>query len=303
MIRTVLVPLDGSERSESVLPYAEQIAGRTGSELVLLTAVYLSSAWGGWPVREDLGKETVTAQTYLESKRDQLRSMGLYVKTVMAYQPEAESILNAAADEDADLIAMSTHGRSGISRWVLGSVADKVLHSTHRPLLLVRAREAEQRTPARIDRIAVPLDGSELSLSVLPYVEEVAEALGASLVLVHAVQPLDIYPGTQMTSTRVGAILDDLLAHGQSFLTRVAQEIEARGKVKVRSVVNIGFPVDEIVRIAQEVNAGLIGMATHGRSGTGRWIMGSVANAVVRRTNLPCLVVRPQEVREAQQRG
>ena len=301
MIRTILVPLDGSARAESVLPYAEQIAGRAGSELVLLTAVYMASAWGGWPIGEGLGKETAAAQAYLESKRDQLRSRGLKVKTVTAYQPEADSILNAAADEDADLIAMSTHGRSGISRWILGSVADKVLHATHRPLLLARAREAEERAPARIDRIAVPLDGSELSVSVLPYVEEVAEALGASLVLVHAVQPLDIYPGTEMTPTRVGAILDDHLAEGRSFVDRVAWEIEARGKVKVRKVVNIAFPVDEIVRTAQGVDAGLIAMATHGRSGIGRWMMGSVADGVVRRTNLPCLVIRPKEAREAQQ--
>jgi nucleotide-binding universal stress UspA family protein len=180
-------------------------------------------------------------------------------------------------------------------------VADKVLHATQRPLLLVRAREAEETTLAPIDRIVVPLDGSELSLSVLPYVEEMAEALGASLILVHAVRPLDIYAGGAMAPTPVGAILDDLLAQGQSFLTRVAQEIQARGKVKVRSVVNIGVPVNEIVRIAQEVNAGLIGMATHGRSGAGRWIMGSMANAVVRRTNLPCLVIRPEEVQKTQQ--
>ncbi len=301
MIRTVLVPLDGSELAESVLPYAEQIAKGTGSEIVILTAVYLASAWGSSPMREDLGKETVAAQTYLESKRDQLKSRGLNVKTVIAYQPEADSILNAAADEDADLIAMSTHGRSGISRWVMGSVADKVLHATHRPLLLVRAREAGDSAPSPMDRIVVPLDGSDLSLSVLPYVEEMAEAFGASLILVHAVQPLDVYPGIEMPHTPVGAILDDLLAHGQSVLTRVAQEIEARGKVKVRSVVHIGFPVDEIVRIAQEVNAGLICMATHGRSGAGRWILGSKTNAVVRRTNLPCLIIRPEEVQQTQQ--
>ncbi len=301
MIRTVLVPLDGSELAESVLPYAGQIARVTGSEIVLLTAVYLYNAWGESPMRQDLGKETAAAQTYLESKRDQLKSSGLTVKTVIAYQPAADSILTAAADEDADLIAMSTHGRSGISRWILGSVADKVLHATQRPLLLVRAREADERTLAPIDRIVVPLDGSELSLSVLPYVEEMAEALGASLILVHAVKPLDIYAGGAMTPTPVGAILDDLLAQGQSFLARVAQDIQARGKVKVRSVVNIGVPVNEIIRIAQEVNAGLIGMATHGRSGAGRWIMGSMANAVVRRTNLPCLVIRPEEVQQTQQ--
>ena len=98
-----------------------------------------------------------------------------------------------------------------------------------------------------------------------------------------------------MTPARVGGIIDDLLAQGQSFLAEVAREIEGRGKVKVRSVVTMGFPVDEVVRVAGEVNAGLIALATHGRSGVNRWVMGSVADGVVRRSSLPCLLVRPQE--------
>jgi len=159
----------------------------------------------------------------------------------------------------------------------------------------VRARDQAGRPPAVIDRILVPLDGSQLSLTVLPYVEELAEALGASLVLYNAVLPLDIYPGTEMTPARVGGIIDDLLAQGQSFLAEVAKEIEGRGKVKARSVVTIGFPVDEVVRVAAEVKAGLIALATHGRSGVNRWVMGSVADGVVRRSSLPCLLVRPQE--------
>src|SRR3990172_3139189 len=149
MIRTVLVPLDGSKAAEAVIPYVELIASRTGAAVHLLTVVHDQDA---------------------EAKAG-----------------------------DADLIAMSTHGRSGLMRWVLGSVATKVLHGASHPLLLVRARDQAGRPPAVIDRILVPLDGSQLSLTVLPYVEELAEALGARLVLFHALLPLGIYPPTPMT--------------------------------------------------------------------------------------------------------
>ncbi len=283
MIRTVLVPLDGSKAAEAVIPYVELIASRTGAAVQLLTVVH-----GG-----DGEAKAGEAQAYLDNRAVALRPLSC--SAVVKAGEEAQVILAEADTGDADLIAMSTHGRSGLMRWVLGSVATKVLHGSSRPLLLVRARDQADRPPAVIDRILVPLDGSQLSLTILPYVEDLAGALGASLVLYNAVLPLDIYPGTEMTPARVGGIIDDLLAQGQSFLAEVAKEIEGRGKVKARSVVTIGFPVDEMVRVAADVNAGLIALTTHGRSGVNRWVMGSVADGVVRRSSLPCLVVRPQE--------
>ena len=283
MIRTVLVPLDGSKAAEAVIPYVELIASRTGAAVHLLTVVH----------DENGATKAAEARAYLEDRAAALRPLS--GSTNVKSGDEAQVILTEADASDAGLIAMSTHGRSGLMRWVLGSVASKVLHAASRPLLLVRARDQADRPPAAIDRILVPLDGSQVSLSVLPYVEELAEALGASLVLYNAVLPLDIYPGTELTPVRVGTIIDDLLAQGQSFLAEVAKEIEARGKVKARSVVTIGFPVDEAVRVAAEVNAGLIALATHGRSGVNRWVMGSIADGVVRRSSLPCLLVRPPE--------
>ncbi len=298
MIRTVLVPLDGSERAESVLPYTEQIAVGTGSELVLLTAVYLSSAWGGWPVREDLGKATVAAQTYLESKRDELKSRGLKVKTVMAYQPQADSILNAAADEDADLIAMSTHGRSGMTRWISWSVADKVLHATHRPLLLVRATEPDYRKEAPvIQKILVPLDGSPLAEGVLPFVVGLAKALDASLELFHALPTVELHPGVEVGRLPTPELFNGLAAQANELLARVVKDVQKEG-VKARGLFTIGPAVNEIVNAAEREGVGLIAMATHGRSGIGRWMIGSVADAVVRRTDLPCLVIRPEEVQQ-----
>jgi nucleotide-binding universal stress UspA family protein len=286
VFKRILVPLDGSDNAEAVLPYAELLAGRTGAQVLLLRVVL--------PPEE--AAATGEAFTYLEGKAEQLRSRSLSCEFVVTGGEAGDTVLAEADSRDADLIAMSTHGRSGLARWVLGSVADKVVHRTVKPLLLVRAHDAE-KPPVTIERVLVPLDGSPLSLSVLGYVEDVAAALGAGIVLYNGVPPLDVYPGVETTAARVGNVIDDLLEQGKVFLGQVAAEVKARGKVgEVRSVVTIGFPVDEIVRVAEEVGAGLIAMATHGRSGVDRWVMGSIADGVVRRSSLPCLLVRPAEV-------
>lgn len=289
MVTKVLVPLDGSPAAETILPYVELIASRTGASLHLLTVIHGPEAEAS---------RVSKAFAYLERTADDLSARGLSCSKETTAGSEAEVILTEAASKGADLIAMSTHGRSGLARWVLGSIADKVVHGTSKPLLLVRAHDSGQRPLPQIDRILVPLDGSELSMSVLPYVEEMARALAAELVLYSAVPPLDIYPGTEMTPGRVGDIIDDLLHQAQSFLGTVAKEVDGRGKVKARTVATIGFPVDEILRVAEEVKAGLIAVATHGRSGLNRWVMGSVADGVVRRSPFPCLLVRPVQAVE-----
>lgn len=301
MIRTVLVPLDGSELAESVLPYVERIAKATGAEVTLLTSIVQSTPWGEYPVRIDLSAATVQVQIYLESKRDELGDKGLKVDTEVAHGPEADAILNWAADEDIDLIAMSTHGRSGITRWIFGSVADKVLHATHRPLLLVRATEPDYRQGAlAIQKILMPLDGSPLAGSILPFVVGLAKALDASLELFHAVPPVELHPGVEVVRLPTPEILNRLEAQANELLARVVKDVQREG-VKARGIFTIGPAVHEIVNAAEREGAGLIAMATHGRSGIGRWMIGSVADAVVRRTDLPCLVVRPQEVQETQQ--
>lgn len=296
MIKTILVPLDGSPLAESVLPYAVEIGRRARASLLLLTAIDEVGAWSEFPTKPDEGKETARAQAYLEAKRRQLEAQGLEVRTEIAYGPPAEEILERAANRDAGLIAMSTHGRSGISRWIMGSVADKVLHGTHRPLLLVRATGQEQKARSpEIRRILVPLDGSPLAESVLPFVVDLARIFKASLTLFHAVTPVAAYPGLETAQVRMGDVLDALQSQAEQFLTQVARRLEGQGIGRVDRLVSVGFTVDQIVGAASQAQADLIALATHGRSGLGRWIMGSVANAVVCRTNLPCLVIRPKE--------
>lgn len=296
-VERILAPLDGSPLAEYALPYITEIARRTGAEVVLACSITPLATWDPATVGVRWDKEEETARAYLEALRERLAGEGLNARVLVMWGDAAACINKAAADESAGLIAMTTHGRSGIARLALGSVAAKVMHESVAPLLVVRAAEGDGQGPAAIRRILAPLDGSQLSQAVLPFVAEFAKALGASVIIHHAITPPAMfYPGLEM------APIDQRLA---SDIQRAAERIAERGAEVVRAagapvetLVTSGFAVDEIARAAEEKSADLIAMSTHGRSGLGRWVMGSVADAVVRRTTLPCLLVRPEQVKQ-----
>ena len=299
MIKSIVVPLDGSAAAEVVLPYVEAIARKSGASIHLFTVMHDRVVWGDAPKKAEQGVETDRARAYLAEKIDALQKKGLTVDGEVAYGPEAEAILTRAEEIPTDLIAMATHGRSGLTRWTVGSVADAVVRESQRPVLLARS-EAPVPSEPKIDRILVPLDGSELSESVLPYVEDFAKLFGASLVLFHAVAPINIYPGPDVAVANIGTILQDLEQDASSHLNALAKKLEERG-LKTHCLVTMGSSVWEITRVAEDSGAGLIAMATHGRSGLGRWVMGSVADGVLRRSKLPCLVIRPAAAQKAAQ--
>lgn len=155
MFKKILVPLDGSKLGEAALPHVENLAIIANSEVILYQAVLPADGIVLSPdsemrstVREEGAKEYISglcdaAQKYLDGLRGKLASRGVTVRTEVQQGHPAESIIDFAKTEGIDLIAMSTHGRSGISRWVFGSVADKVLHAAETPVLLVRASGGE----------------------------------------------------------------------------------------------------------------------------------------------------------------
>ncbi len=298
MIKRILVPLDGSELAESALPYAQAVASKTGAEVTLLTSLHNVDSWAGRPVQTD--KESVAlVHDYLEAKGRELVSEGLSVKTDIGSDPAAEAIIDHLTNEDEDLIVMSTHGRSGITRWVFGSVAHKVLHAAHCPILLIRPSSPplEANDMPDIQKIVVPLDGSEHSLTALPVIEDFAKAFKASLILLNVVLPLTAYVGAEfVTPTR--NFLEEQITWARKFLSSVGKDVQSRG-VEATSMVMVGTGASEIVRGAEDAKADMIAFSTHGRSGLSRSLMGSVADAVVHRANLPCLVVRPPEIKQS----
>jgi nucleotide-binding universal stress UspA family protein len=204
--------------------------------------------------------------------------------------PPAPVIIDAG--RDFDLIAMATHGRSGIGRWVYGSVADKVLHGASVPVLLVRARPAATAGAVPPRRILLPLDGSELAEQALPLALALAERAGAELILAQSIASAAMALANPY-GYGVGAaeLLEHVQAGAQAYLEDVGQRL-ADGRLTVRTEVRLEPAAEAILDVASEKQADLIVMSTHGRSGVGRWVLGSVADRVLRGTTVPVLLVR-----------
>lgn len=295
MIDRILLPLDGSAAAESALPYAEQIARALHAHVTLLRAIDVPAEWAQHLAQADLGSEESAAGEYLEEIAAALRHRSINVEHAVSQLPPAQAILERAREGGAGLIAMATHGRSGVSRWTLGSVADTVLHRTETPLLLVRpsGEEDASRTAPPITKILVPLDGSELSQAALPFAEELAKALPASITLFHAVMPpVMAYPGGEFVAMDQ-RLWESLEERARGLLSVHAAALEAAG-IETERRTSLIPEVDGIIGAARDSSAGLVLMSTHGRSGVGRWIMGSVADGVVRRSHIPCLLIRPK---------
>jgi len=295
MYKRMLVPLDGSELSEIVFPYAEELAGRLDLEVILLH-VHSSEEREAAPLY----------QAYIEHKVDILKSQSEEVlkktgagakRTPVKVRGEvtsgypAEEILRYADENNIDLILMATHGRSGIKRWVMGSVAEKVLQASKAPIWLVRAKVSAESIHDKWPKgeTLVPLDGSELSEAVLPYVKTLAKQQGAesmNVVLFGVSEPL-VESGYYIPD--VPMKMDDL----KKYLAKEERQLKDAG-LSVRSEVRKGRPAEQIIKYAREKPFNLIVMSTHGRSGLGRWVFGSVADKVLHTASSPILLVKPQ---------
>jgi len=298
MYHRILVPLDTSELAEVALPYAEQMAGRLGSEITLMSVSHSAGE-----------KEQRVFRSYIEgtvevtkerAKRYLQKPTGQDVKVqyaILVGNP-AEEIVDYADRENIDVIVMATHGRSGIGRWALGSVADKVLRATERPVVLIRAKGARPDMlvveKGAFKRVLVPLDGSKESEAVIPYIEELASMLGAEVTLL---QVLAIVYHVYVSGDAPAQVpyteeeMKPLKASAESYLEKVGSGLKGKG-VTTKCQVRVGAAGHEIIKLADEIGADIVAMSTHGRSGVGRLVFGSVAEKVVRTGNTPVLLVR-----------
>jgi nucleotide-binding universal stress UspA family protein len=267
----ILVPLDGSTDSEQVLANLRMIL-RTGlHELVVLrvAAMPVSDVHFPIPVVE-LREE---AERYVKAVCTRLGTEGVHATGHAVVGDAGSEILRCAAEQGVSLIAMSTHGRSGLSRLALGSVAEHVLRRADVPVWLVKPG---QEGPITIRTILVPLDGSERSATIVPVAADVAKWFGARIVLLHAFEkkkePQELRP-PQMPLKAPEARLRE-------------------AGVEVKTDFLQGDPADAILEAARESGADLIALSSHGRTGLARLVLGSVAERVVRAAPLPVLVLR-----------
>lgn len=335
VFKKILVPLDGSEMTEGILPFVSHLAQKMRSELTLTTVIDPERVQippvtearhestedyriGTAPTDPVVGATTTTvkskgpyvSQVVEQAERiasDSLAALakGLFdgeadddvpkVSTKVLTGNVAEELVRFAKNEGFGLIAMATHGRTTLGRGILGSVADTVLRMSKVPVLALKPNEAEKYWGkfVQVENVIVPLDGTRLSESVLPYAEVLGRRLGATLLLTRAVDigsfsmPMD---GYRYISTI--PLDDELGKESDEYLEGIAENLRADG-LTVEAKTIWGTPAKAINSLAHDTPNNMVLMATHGRSGMGRWIMGSVTDKIVRSSGDPVLIVPP----------
>jgi nucleotide-binding universal stress UspA family protein len=298
MIRRILVPLDGSALAESILSYVQGVAGLTGASLTLLQvieppleAVSRRAAEAAAPGTTAAAE--AAARRYLAGVAARLARAGVEACAAAMVGPAAETIIQAG--RAFDLIAMGTHGRSGVGRWVHGSVADKVLRGATAPVLLVRARADGPVADSHPRRILVPLDGADLAERALPLATLVARRAGAEVELVQSIfwagMMIGDYPYGYGSLAGRDDLVEEARAAAADYLNQVRGLLASQG-VAARTAVRLEPAADAILTAAAERSVDLIVMSTHGRGGLGRWALGSVAERVLQGASAPVLLVR-----------
>lgn len=297
MFERILVPLDGSKMAETVLPYVTELASYFDSRVTLAR----------------VSEPDITAyecQVYLENTADNLRnhlklrqaSSKASVEHRLLMGSPASQILKLGNETDCSLIAMTSRGASTRNPWPLGNVATGIVHSADFPVLLVRKEVSQRLLKVRglFNRILVPLDGSRLSEASLPLAEELARKTGAEIVLLRVVESdmITLSPGRAMVRgmdvdySRT-AVIGTTKPFVIEYMRTIKESLQTNG-VKASSVIVDGSPVDQILDFADTNSVDLIAMSTHGWTGVGRWVFGSVTEKVVHSGDKPVLVVRPR---------
>jgi nucleotide-binding universal stress UspA family protein len=269
----VLVPLDGSALAETILARLRPLLRRKDLEVVLARAVHVEPSLARRDTGPLLAQERAEAERYVHEVELRLTSQGIRARGLVREGPPEDALLEIARAEKADLIALGTHGRSGIARWVMGSVTEKILRASPVPVLVVRAFGPAGELPFR--KILVPTDGSDASMAALPVALAFARLFGAEIVTLRVEAGVAVSAGA--FSGTIGSPLE---------------ESAAREGVRATALTLTGDPASQIVDVCGPHGIDLVAMATHGRSGVGRWVLGSVTERVVRAAPVPVLVVR-----------
>lgn len=352
MFKRILVPLDGSKRAEQALPLAARLARASGGALFLLSVdtTMQDLAWysseGAFMMRDALAAARTSIKRYMDRMVASESLAGIPLKAVIVEDEAAQGILTAVDEQQADVIVIGTHGRTGLKRWMIGSVARKVARQSPVPVLVLRTSDEMQPAlpQGQPVRVMVPLDGSTFAEAALKPAVALSQALSApNNGALHLVQILPLAAhtaalpgeaawvavpggGAQVGSALPIHVQEDVptnpearvagrtqalnLAHtylskikdtlrqeeglAQDFQITTSAVIDADIATALMALAESGEMNDMHSGDAVEACA-MITMASHGRSGPTRWVMGSITERVLDATRLPLLIVRPQK--------
>ncbi len=308
MLDQLLVTLDGSQFGEHALPFAKAIAATTGASVNLShvrccdppTDLLQNTPfqYEGVDMEAYEEKHAEAQRKYLQEKEAELKAElpDNRICSALLEGYVTEALERHAREIDAKLLVMTTHGRTGVSRAWLGSVADSLVRNSSFPLLVIRSLEdggTEFPSPA-FDHLLVPLDGSRTGEGVLEPAVLLAGAMGSRFTLLHVVSP-HVMMGARVSPLPAGH-LEEKLAGSEAYLAGVAGRLREEG-FEVQTRIESHFaPARAILQVAESESVDMIAIATHGYTGVKRALLGSVTDKVLRGARWPLLLVRPREV-------
>jgi len=286
MYNKILVPLDGSQLAEQILAFVRWLSAPHEIPIELLTVADPNARPAVWP--------SAANRSYLENVAHNYFPGSARVTTAVERGDPASVLVDRAKDDPRCLIALATHGMSGMRRWLLGSIASKVLQTAANPLLLVRPVEGVDASTVDLKTVFVPLDGSGLAEGILPPVIDLARMMKLEVHLLRVYTlPIHAYVVADgVIAQGPGQFRDELRSEAEKYLDGKAEQLRARGISAVMTTALEGDAASEINDVARKTANNLIAMTTHGRSGVGRWVLGSVAEKVVQHSRDPVLMIR-----------
>lgn len=315
MFTNVLVPLDGSTRAERALPIAERIAHDRGARLLLVRVVPDLIDMGAYMLptatlnQGQVDREVEDARAYLEALAASLRGKGLDVGTKVEIGSPTQTLLDAIGALHIDGVIIGSHGRTGLARWTLGSVAQAIVRHSTAPVLLLR-----QQGPTLDDdldlraaplRVLIPLDGSALAEEAIePALLLGAIAANGANFEAHIARVIPF-----ANTIAADPVRDAAREEARAYVERIAKEASATDAAPTRITTSVISEIDAADAIARLTQSGelvtgatstdgfdLLAMATHGRTGLARLAMGSVTERVLSATSLPALIIRPPHI-------
>jgi len=301
-IQSILVPLDGSLLAKHAIPYAQALMGKGGS-IALLHVIPVDQGYVpevmesefGWGVDEKLAIAS-KVRSNLHEFANEMETTGTLTalpKIYVEIGEPAETIVDMAKLRPSDLIVMTTHGYGSVKRALFGSVTDRVVRHSTVPVLVVRDQDdVVLGKSATIRRIVLPLDGSLLAENAVSMAKNVAKQLDVPILLVRALHLNYIVPSVEGALAVTQESIDDMFQYADEYLA-VAQGQLSREGLDVSIATKWGAPFDVIDTLTRPDD--LIVLTSHGRSGVGRWLLGSVAEKLIRTSRAPVLVVPVRE--------
>ncbi|MUW14216.1 universal stress protein [Halorubrum sp. CBA1125] len=294
MYDTVLIPTDGSDHSVRAAEHGHYLAQMFDATVHVINVVDIQGTAGmfdaGGLVQSINDQLIAEGETAIEAVEAVVGERDPVTTAVVKGEP-SETILKYAEDHDVDMITMGTHGRTGLNRYIAGSVTERVIRLADVPVLSVRTTDQSQPV-GEYDEVLIPTDGSEPAAMAIDHGLAIAQKTGARIHAVNIVDVGDVAAGPSYTPPT--EVIEDLESEGEVATDRIATQARARGLDAITEV-REGFPASELLDYADESDIDLITMGTTGRTGLNRYLLGSTTERIIRLAEIPVLAVNARE--------